>query len=277
MWFRALILHDRGEAPFYQNFWARADHLGAALDEIGRAADGLGLAGATIVQADPVPQLPDVEMEGREDLRWDKVRFAFAPDGSSTGFVLPPGVVRSATGKDVELHAGFRQVEGNPVTRVECAVSAERLIRDHEHLLRTFEPFVVFWYELQDDWEEAGERELYVNEALDRAEPIVRHLESVPDLGWRNGHVTLTAFARAGATNVSLTDHKTLRVTTTEPALAERARDAFHLLGYRRDDQLPMVSEGIHHWHHRPTSSLGRAALIARLLELGFKKWKPGG
>jgi hypothetical protein len=283
--FVVLVEEAHDETPFFQTFWAYGEHLGDALEKVRRAARSQGLCRPICREAGPYDLANlDCEVDRLEtgDVFWSLGRSSFPP---RTAFEIPQGVIPAAaqdgeaeTLDSDDIRPGFRVTEEGDLFTVEANVDEPSLAALHEALLRAFEPFEVFWYQLQGDWE--GELDapelLYVNEELSSADRVLEHLHASRTDSIQNGFVTLTAFASLGATNVNLSDHKKLVVITRADEQKDKAVSLLESRGYQELSPFVSIDQRIHHWHFRHPQGRGREGLISHLLDTGFSLWLPG-
>lgn len=272
----ALVEHAGESGSFLQTFWCDAATIGAA---IGRITAGATVAGVPppsfIAELDPFgAALPDEAGRILDDV-WCAEESHWFP--SEYQFRLPNGVVKSYRDGEFDLSEmlpGFALSEHGPSIQLEAVVEAPALLDTYLGLVRALGTYDVSWITLQDDWEDGGEI-AYVNEAIGRADLLqrflARHRLDLVD----NGHVTITAFARAGSTNVNLTDHKTIEVWTTSRDICNTLVDALRSAGIPPTDRLVSIEDRFHHWHYRPAGSRDRAGLISLLRSEGFSPWHP--
>jgi hypothetical protein len=208
---------------------------------------------------------------------WATGRAFFDPEPA---FSLPYGTIAACTEGDHdigEIAPGFtRRKAANGMTTLEVNVEGNHLLEIYSLLLELTDSFRVFWYLLHDHWEDAGDHFL-VNESLDTPEAIIAHLLENEADSILNGYVTLTAYRQEGGTNLSLSDHKRIVISTYSDGVADSYASALNQAGYPEMDELVSIQRGIYHWHYRPSRSRPRAALIEHLHATGFKNWTPGG
>jgi hypothetical protein len=211
---------------------------------------------------------------------WNPTRYGFPPEPL---FLVPTGVISTwdEGDHDVEdLVEGFTvDTDEDGLTTIEANVAALRLFDQYSRLVRLFPEYRVFWYVLHGHWDgNEGDDVFLVNEGLNTPDTISEHLEEHMLDSVLNGYVTLTAYLKEGATNLRITDHKRLSVLTCSDTVAGACIGALEDSGYAMIDDLPSIEYGMYHWHYRlPGSQSSREQLAARLREMGFFDWEPGG
>lgn len=276
-WFRALVLEADEARPFFQTCWAPADHLGTAIARILDSGRQKGMKHPRVRECAPCGPDDATEdtVEGHGGVRWPRSRHAFPPEPV---FAFPQGIVPSGQPGEFdidEIRAGCNLTAESGLSQVIANVEADALLNRYEDLLRLFPAFEVFWIVLHAHWEDAGADLFLVNPALNSADAILDFLRDIPLDTVQNGFVTLTAYHDDGETNVSLTEHKRLAVTTRSPEIAERCVAALERAGLPVVDDLPSVQFGVHHWHYRLPGSRDRNSLDTALKKQGFSPWDP--
>jgi hypothetical protein len=277
--YTALIEENDPASPFVQVYWARANHMGAALEMMLTAARSNGFLRPIWRQADPfdIKNLPkQLKQYSTQDVFWGNERYGFP---ATDTLELPYGIISSCIEGEFdvdEIQVGFHVHKDGEMFTLEVNVSEQQLATLYFGLLDEYKKFRVFWYKLHSDWEGNGNEEMFVNENLSTGQSIRHHLEGDVDNSIRNGHCTITAYLEDGATNINISDHKKIVVITyseSKLAIATRFLNAHRIPLL---DPFVTVDYKIHHWHFRSPQSCSRAELIRRLETQGFSRWAPG-
>ena len=278
------------DIAFLQEFFARASDLGEAVAKVRQAAMEQGCQNPVVFQCDPVELEGDGEglEPGLEaDVFWSVGRVFFDPDPeeSESNFVFPWGVIPSSGEGEVdklEIGLGFDRIsDGDGIEYLEANVSGPELFPLYCKLLQLHPSYAVFWYVLLGHWAEKeedmeGPDRFLVNEELNTPEKIIAHLESRPLDSVQNGFVTLTAYLEEGETNLSISDHKRILVSSKSPAIVDAYQKALEEAGLGLHPNLASIDAGVHHWHYRLPGSLPKEELAQSLLSSGFRVWDRG-
>jgi hypothetical protein len=278
--FYTSLIECAGEEKSYlQVYWAWGSHLGEAIHKMKARATALGVVSPILVEADPYvfDSLPATAVsEDDGDTYYADNRHFFPPTAC---YRLPYGVVKSRTKDEYELEdieAGYRLDElDDELLEVSSVVEEEDLLKVYLAVVGALSEIRVFWVKLQDDWEHAGIEEKYVNEELASLEAIARFIQLNPLNTIQNGHVTLTTYADTGATNVNISDHKTIDVLTYDRLVADKVCEVLRGCGLNEKDDLISIREGFHHWHYKHPGAFDRRGLIDMLYTQGFSYWNP--
>jgi hypothetical protein len=287
--YACLVQEARNAEPFYQLYWGYGPRLGVALARIREAAKGNGIPRPVLCSADPaLLESVDCEVERSDsgEVFWSVTRNLYPPDlEEEEPLALPFGVIpASQQPEDAhdpdEIAVGYTLWEAEGVSTLEINVAEVDLLALYQRFLTLYEPFQVFWYKVHGQWDDTplgseAPDEIFINEGLTSKDEILAHVEFAEDDSLRNGFVTLTSYAEEGATNLDLSDHKKVVISTTSPAQRDRALEVLAELELRRLEPFVTVDDRIAHWHYRPVDSKDRAALIEHLLATGFSPWAP--
>jgi hypothetical protein len=159
------LIEDRtDDEAFVQVYWARANHLGSALEKMIAAARENGLTNPQAREADPY----DIEnLEGEvypdpsSEAFFATTRYSFPPEPT---FVFPTGIVPSCVedeeANDVEdIRAGFRRSKDEDgLIEIGVNVPGSDLLFVYQRLLQIHGVYETFWYLIQ-----ALQQNLWVN------------------------------------------------------------------------------------------------------------------
>jgi hypothetical protein len=278
--FTCLVEERDTKKPFIQVYWARDEHLGGALEKMQAAARGNGLLYPAMREADPFDLRNlacEVEPEPTAEVFWAVGRHFFPPEPT---FRLPYGVIGSCLEgeRDInEIVSGYTLRKSDQgLSTLEVNADADDLAGLYEQFVQAHPSYRVFWYQLHDHWQNDGSDTLFlVNEGVNTPARIMDHLQTHPLDSILNGFVTLTAYLEEGSTNVSISDHKRIVVTTYSDRIAAGYTDLLDSTRYDRFDALASIDRGVHHWHYRHPASRDRVGLERHLRDLEFQDWKP--
>ena len=282
-----LIHEAKGPLPFYQPYWAYGESMGEASLRALEAARSQGLLRPIIREGEP-SSLDHIQCEVDTDefgTRWSRSRATYPLDDLEISFQFPFGVLPSwsndpdkGDGDPSEIKPGYTAFENDDIFSIEVNVPEPDLLPLFERLLEVFEPFKVFWYKVHGHWEGEPDDpdEFFINEALTSKLNILRHLTENHFDSIANGHVTVTAFAAEGATNLNVTDHKKIEILTQSAEQRDRAIEALQAAGYEESDPFVTIDRQMYHWHFPHPGGKSRSDLIEALLTDGFSAWAPG-
>jgi hypothetical protein len=277
--FMCLIEEPHAEDAFVQVYWARATHLGQAIQMMLDAAKTNGLCNPIPRECDPfdIENLEgEVEPSAEADVFGSVTRHFFPPEPF---LALPIGVIASCVEGEHDVdeiaRAYAMQEDGEGLTTLEVNVESDQLFPLYSKLLQLRPEYKVFWYILHSHWEDETEDRFLVNEGLNTPAKIIAHLNDNLLNSIQNGFVTLTAYLEEGATNLKISDHKRIVVSTYSSTVAAQYAEELENSGYRRASDLVGIDHKIHHWHYRVPGCAPKAALEILLKQAGFTDWKP--
>lgn len=277
--FTALIEEQTHDEAFIQAYWARAPQMGIALDLMLDAARANGCLHPMARQCDPF-DLDNLEGEviphPQAEVFWADTRHYFPPEPT---FDFPFGIIASCIEGEHDIDdvsRGYTHETGeNGLIVVEVNVELSQLLALYSQLLQCRPLYKVFWYILHSFWEDEATDLFLVNEALSTADSILNHLIENSLDAIKNGYVTLTAYVEEGATNLKITDHKRIAISSYSAALVDQYTARLKHLGYAENPSLVSIDDKMHHWHYRVRGSKSKTELIESLKAQGFKDWIP--
>ena len=122
---------------------------------------------------------------------------------------------------------------------------------------------------------EDNETAIYSNDKLNKAGSIIQFLDAHREDTLHNGHLQLTAYWEEGQTNLTLSDHKTIRLLSKSPAALNKLRECLHGHAIEEHEDLTSFIHDIYHYHYRRTAGRDRNELENYLRQSGFRKWDP--
>lgn len=277
--YTCLLEEQNADEAFVQVYWARAAHLGAAIQMTLNSARANGLQHPVAQECDPY-DIENLECEvtpsADADVFWSSSRHFFPPEPI---FRLPVGIIASCLEgeHDIDEMAPCFSVECDQegMTTIEVNVQKSRLLPDYSEMLRLFPQYKVFWYVLHGHWEDVEEDRFLVNEELNTPARILEHINNNRANSLLNGFVTLTAYLEDGATNLKISDHKRIVVHTYSAAVAEQYHTFLESAGYPLVKDPVRIDHRMHHWHYRVPESVSKTELEKLLKDSGFSDWKP--
>ena len=278
--YTCLIEERASDEAFVQVYWARASHMGAAVEKMLAAARENGLTNPLPREADPY-DIENLEGEVYPDpsleVFFATTRYSFPPEPA---FEFPTGIIPSCVededADDVdEIRPGYRRSKDEEgLVEIGVNVLGSDLLSIYERLLKLHGAYETFWYLIHDHWDDTSDQ-IYENPVLITPDAIIEHLRAHPHDAVMNGFVTLTAYIDEGATNLNISEHKRIVILTYSDSVADSFERALQDAGFDHDQHLVSFDRKIHHWHYRPSESLDRGDLIEHLAFIGFKPWSP--
>ena len=256
-WFSCLIVENDTKEPetFLQQFWTEAEHMGEAIEKCLSVAGKTGYEKPVILECDPCDMfyLDPVEIPNlNKDVFWNPSRnyFPYEPN-----FEFPQGIVPSGRNKFDELDEiknGFTTITNeNGLIIILANLSAENLFPTYKNLIELNPSYRVFWYVLHDEENHDAKEQFLVNEALNTPELIIQYLEA----NWKNslshGFVTVTSYLEEGDTNISITNHKQIKISSFSSQLTESLKNIFTECGLAFLENFVGLDKEMHHWHFR--------------------------
>jgi hypothetical protein len=276
--YTSLIEWTEHDTSYVRVFWAWASHLGEALHKMVNRAKASGISDPMVCEADPYEfdNLPETAMTSDDGVTYMSDAIHSFP--MTCCYNLPYGVIQSCIEGDHEAEdivVGYELDDQEDLIQLSAVVEEESLLGIYQDLITVLTDIRVFWIKIHDDWEDTGKEEIYVNEELITRDKISEFIRMNLRDTLHNGHITITTYSEAGATNLNISDHKMIIVLTYEKEIAERISSVLNKCGISKREKLISVECGFHHWHYRHPEGLDRRDLISLLKSQGFSHWDP--
>jgi len=271
---------SEGETSCLQSFWAWGAHVGDALEKATQAARISGIEAPIVREVGlyDFSSLPESAVEDEDSQTYVDDTIHCYP--TEYEYKLPYGVVKSSDYEDedydvTDITAGYERSSRDDLIEISVVVAEEELVETYLELVKSLPAISVFWISLQEDWENEGKLEIYINQQLTSGAAIGEFIEAHSIDTLMNGHVTLTTYCEQGATNLNISDHKTIIALTYDSEIAANFCDVLDKRGIVARDKLPSIMFDFGHWHYRHPDSLDRPGLIEMLKHTGFEYWEP--
>lgn len=283
-----VVLEDDKAVPFYQAYYVPASSMGHAIAKILELSKSAGLSKPSIVECDPWWLYEDDKCDGEDTEIQNSInatgffqsdRAFFDEPGT---FKLPTGVVVSDETEEAldptELSAGYtKEIDESGLCFLEINVDADNLITLYSRILNLNEDYRVFWYQIHDHWDESSGDQFFTNTDLNAPHKILRHLRENSQNSIENGYVSLTAMLREGETNIRISDHKRIIISTYSEKVVGKVERLLEFNRYSLHTELLSIDSLMAHWHYCLPQCLERAELISHLESIGFSDWDPNG
>lgn len=278
--YTCLIEGRASDEAFVQVYWARASHMGVAVEKMLAAARENGLPNPLPRGADPY-DIENLEVQvypdSSSEVFFATTRYSFPPEPvfEFPFGIIPSGVVDEDADDVDDIRPGYRRSKNEErLIEIGVNVPGSDLLSIYERLLKLHGNYEAFWYLIHDHWGDVSDQ-IYENPSLSTPDAIIEHLRAHPHDAVMNGFVTLTAYIDEGATNLNISEHKRIVILTYSDSVADSFERALLDAGFDHDQYLVSFDCKIYHWHYRPSESLDRGDLIAHLVSCGFKPWNP--
>ena len=127
-----------------------------------------------------------------------------------------------------------------------------------------------FWIYIWDHWDEQQE-ELWIAEDFDTEEAVIGFLLQHQADTLENGHIDCVVHYLEGETNLTLDEHKKIRLSTKDGDLFNDFIKQVMDLGFEQLEDLYSLEFDYPHLHYRPADSLPREGFKELLAEMNFE------
>lgn len=265
---------------FLQYFWTWAEHIGIALSKVANAAKKQGIDNPYCSEialydfddfdtsSDELKQIEDT------DIFVSTTRHYYPTEPCLR---LADGVVGAMQDGDFDaedLQAGFDAYLDDEFYCINAVLEQEQILPLFLKLSATLPNIKVCWVVVTDAWEDTDVNQFWANTALNNMVSIKPFLEYTKKNILKNGLVSFTVFSDEGATNLSITDHKEIRLVTHSEQVQQTMVQTLLASNIQQSNELNSISGGFHHWHYQQADSLNRTDFIQFLQAEGFTFWQ---
>jgi hypothetical protein len=277
--YTAIIEWYDDTSGYLQVHWTWANTMGDALEQLRHSAESRNILHPIINEIDPSDESSPPEHAVRQGSTGNYFLKTIHQFPRTKPFCLPYGVVGSGnegdytTGDICEGYALEERSDG--LYELTIVIDRNNVLPLYELLIRTLPDIRVFWIELSPEFEEVANSTIYVNEALATPASIIEFIEQERVDTLYNGYILLTTYDDDEATNVTITEHKVLRVLTYSKERIDACLHVLEAQGVEQQDPLITIEYGIHHWHYRYPQGRDYQAFLLWIEGKGFSLWKP--
>lgn len=281
IFYTVLVESEEDEThSFLQYFWLWAEHIEEALPKVVDAAKKQGIQQPYLSAIDYYDfdnfdeSSDDVKQIEGSDIFVSAERYYYPTEPF---LKLPEGVIGAMSEGDFDaedLQAGFEAYIEDEFYCINTVLEQEQILPLLLSLSATLPSIEVFWIGIRSTWDNTDVHQFWVNSELNTIPKIKAFLESTEKDILQNGLVSLTVFSDEGATNLSITDHKEIRLMTYSQQVQQTMVQTLLDSSIQQFDELNSISAGFHHWHYRQADGLNRTDFIQFLQTKGFTFWQ---
>lgn len=259
--------------------WAWATHIGEAVQKMLKCAEKAEIETPFLLEInyydeDEVPETVITNDDG--DTYIESECYEFPPDGC---YRLPFGVIHTGEEGEFEvehIEEGYQIIKDDDgLFEVEVVVDKERILDVYFKSISSLPEIRTFWIKLQDDWDDFGKEEIFVNDNLNSPEKIKKYIIENKSDTFLNGHLTLTTYSDEGQTNLNISDHKMLVLISYDENITESFCELLKKENLTEKEELICIARGFNHFHYRHHNGLDRKELVETLQKQGFGLWDP--
>ena len=274
----------RGQADektgLFGNFYAYGIHLGDALAKAFQAFENGNYFNPNLIEASMLDNFEEIDRHDElvklsEVVYMRQTTHSFAFAETDKEFTPPIGIVKSVDDGEYEYDlikenfVAYGQNE-NGIFEFELVVAKPDLINVFLKALGYLPTVDGFWVYIKNFWDN-DKTELWVAKHFTDKEVVIEFLKTQQKNTSENGYLDIVVHSLAGETNLTLDQHKTIKLHTKEENVFNDFIGQIINLGYEQTKEFYSLEYGFHHLHYRPANSLTRTEFKKMLVQNNFE------
>lgn len=263
------------------NFYTYGEHLGDALNKTVEAAKKQNFLNYNLTEASCLNSFEDIGdnhelVEIAKEVYMRTETYTFPLDDSDNEFIPPIGIVKSVYEGEYEydlIKENFVAygADDNGVFEFELVLEKKNLVSTFIKSIDFLPSVDGFWIYIKNYWEN-GPTELWVAKHFSDKEIIIEFLKNNKIDTLENGYLDLVVHSTIGETNLTLDDHKKIKLHTKDENVFNGFIGNIIDLGYEQTREFYSLEFGYHHFHYRLSESKSKEEfkmiLVANKFEL---------
>ncbi|WCO03596.1 hypothetical protein [Psychroserpens ponticola] len=265
----------------YSNFYTYGTHCGNCLAKSIEIAENEGIINPELIETCRLDnleefELPENAIEMNSDVFMLSNLNSYELKKEETEFTPPTGIAFGTDENEYEtdlIKECFVAYGKN-----ENEIFEFELVADNCRLIKTFFKAIDFlpktdgfWIYLRDHWENE-QTELFAGKDLISKENIIEFLKSNNESTLKNGFIDIVVHSKKGETNLTLDEHKKIRLHTKDESVFNEFIGEIIKIGFEQTRDYYNIEFGYHHWHYRTNKSLNRNKFKEMLSRKNFEK-----
>lgn len=269
LWYFLIDGQVNNETGIVGNFYSYGNHLGNALDKVFKAALTLDFHNSNVTEAELLESFETIsEHENLEEIADDVFirppTYSFPLDNNDPDkdFIPPVGVVKTTEEGEFEYElikesfVAYKSEDTNIFT-FELVADKTKLIETYLQTISFLPSVDSLWIYILNYWDN-DKTELWMGKHFVDRKNVIDFLKNNYSDTLENGFLDIVVHSIAGETNLTLDQHKKIKLHTKDEAVFKPFVLHIMDLGFEQTTELYSLEFGYHHWHYRPNKSLSR-------------------
>ena len=267
LWYLLIEGQQDSDTGIFGSFYTYGSHLGDALEKTVKTSAGYNFKSPELIEASFLESFEQVEnaddlIELNDSVYMNPTTHTFPSNDPDKSFIPPIGIVKSVD--DGEYDYSFIKENFVAYGQNENGIFELELVVGKANLFDVFFKSIIylpsvdgFWIYIQPFWEN-DITELWVAKHFINPDLVKEFLKMHQKDTLENGNLKMVTHSLAGETNLTLDDHKKIKLHTKDEEIFRRFIENIEALGYEQTREFYSLEYGFHHWHYRPAGSLTR-------------------
>jgi hypothetical protein len=285
LWYLLIDGQRDSKTGIVGNFYAYGQHLGDALGKVISASNDQDFKNQSLIEASFLEDFSEIEdneelVEISKNVFMRQTTFSYPFDDPDRDFVAPTGIVKGVEDGDLSyelIKENFIALDKNEdgIYSFELNVAKPNLIDIFYKSINSLKSVDGFWIYIKNYWENR-QTELWTAKHFTYRELVINFLQSHEADTLKNGFLDIVVHSLKGETNLTLDEHKKIKLHTKDEDIFSSFIQQIMELGYEQTEDFYSLANDYHHWHYRPADSLTRTDFVGKLIDNNFElidKW----
>jgi hypothetical protein len=267
------------------NFYAYGQHLGDALGKVILASNDQDFKNQNLIEASFLNDFSEIDdneelIEISEKVFMRQTTYSYPFDDPDRDFVAPTGIVKGIQDGDLEyelIKENFIALDKNEdgIYTFELNVAKPNLIDIFYKSINNLPTVDGLWIYIKNYWDNQ-QTELWTAKHFNDKQIVIDFLQNHQSDTLENGYLDVVVHSLIGETNLTLDEHKKVKLHTKDEDVFSNFIEQIMELGYEQTKDFYSLANDYHHWHYRPADSLTRTEFLKKLIDNNFElidKW----
>lgn len=264
----------------FGNFYTYGTDCGNALNKTMKIAEQEGILNPDLIETCRLDnsddfELPENSIEMTPDIFMIQTFNTYDLSKEEYSFTPPVGIAFSTDEGEFdqdlinECFVAYGKNE-NDIFEFELVVDKFRLIETFYKTIEFLPNVDGFWLYLKDHWDNT-ETELWAGKEIVSKGSAIDFLKNNSETTLKNGFVDIVVHSKIGETNLTLNEHKKIKLHTKDESVFQNFIENIVDLGYEQTRDYYNIEYGYHHWHYKTDKSLDKSKFQELLIDEGFE------
>ena len=286
LWYLLIDGQQDAETGIVGNFYAYGNHLGDALDKTIKSSIEYKFTNHNLTEASLLDNFDVIDnnkelVKIADDVYMRPTTYTFSFDDPDKEFIPPIGIVKSVFEGEYEYdlikeYFVAYGADENGIFEFELVLTKQNLIDTFIKTIEFLPTIDGFWIYLKNYWE-SDLTELWVAKHFTDKHTVIDFLKTQKKNTLENGYLDIVVHSMTGETNLTLDDHKKIKLHTKNEGVFNDFIGNIIELGYEQTRDFYNLEFGYHHFHYRLVDSLTRTEFKQMIADNKFElidKWE---
>lgn len=285
LWYLLIDGQRDSKTGIVGNFYAYGQHLGDALENVILASNDQDINNIILIEASLLNDFSEIGdneelIQISENVFMRQTIYSYPFDDPDRDFIAPTGIVKGIDDGEFSyelIKENFIALDKNEdgIYSFELNVAKPKLIDIFYISINSLPTVDGFWIYMKNYWDNQ-QTELWTAKHFTDKQTLFDFLRNHEADTLENGYVDIVVHSLIGETNLTLDEHKKIKLHTKDEHIFSNFIDLIMELGYQQTEDFYSLANDYYHWHYRPKNSLTRNEFLVMLNDNKFElvdKW----